>query len=155
MSAQVRLAQPTDVPLLVTLMTESYTEAGFTLSPEAAAETFTTFLSDPRLGRVWLVGTDGADEGYVVMTVSFSMEYGGLRGFIDDFFVRPEARNKGLGAVVLKTVRHACGELGIRALLVETGAEGHPARRLYAVPASSTTARVFLTQTLAAPIHEA
>ncbi len=154
MSAQVRLAQPTDVPLLVTLMTESYTEAGFTLSPEAAAETFTTFLSDPRLGRIWLVGTDGADEGYVVMTVSFSMEYGGLRGFIDDFFVRPESRNKGLGAVALETVRHACGELGIRALLVETGAEGHPARRLYARAGFVDNGRVFLTQALAAAIHE-
>jgi GNAT superfamily N-acetyltransferase len=148
------LATREDIPALATLMIESYVEASFTLSHEAAARAFTTFLADSRLGHIWVLGPEGAEEGYVVMTVSFSMEYGGLRGFVDDFFVRPRARNKGLGAAALDALKHACPELGIRVLLVETGPEGHPARRLYERAGFVENGRVFLTQTFAAPVHE-
>ncbi|MFQ5597950.1 MAG: GNAT family N-acetyltransferase [Nitrospiria bacterium] len=40
------------------------------------------------------------------------MEYGGLRGFVDDLFVRPAEREKGLGAAVLKTVKQHCRDRG-------------------------------------------
>ncbi len=92
--------------------------------------------------------------GYVVLTLGFSMEYGGLRGFVDDFFVRPAARGRGLGAAALETVKQTCRELGVRALLVETGPKNHPARRLYARAGFEESGRMLLAQAFAPPIHE-
>jgi GNAT superfamily N-acetyltransferase len=138
----------------VGLVAEFYGEAGYPLPREAAARAFTALFDDPRLGRVWLVQPEGAVLGYLVLTLAFSMEFGGLRGFIDDFFVRPAARGRGYGAAALAAVRQACIELGVRSLLVETGAEGHPARRLYARAGFQTNGREFLTQPLAPPLHE-
>jgi GNAT superfamily N-acetyltransferase len=154
MTTPIRPARQEDLAALVTLMTEFYGEAGYQLPREAAASAFAALLHDPQLGRVWLVQPEGVVVGYVVLTHAFSMEFGGLRGFIDDFFVRPTARGRGYGAAALAAVRQACVELGIRSLLVETGGEGHPARRLYARAGFQENGRVFLTQPLAPPLHE-
>ena len=153
MTTPIRAARQEDLPALVALMAEFYGEAGYPLPREAAARAFAALLEDPRLGRVWLVQAEGAVVGYLVLTLAFSMEYGGPRGFIDDFFVRPAARGRGYGAAALAAVRQACVESVIRSLLVETGGEGHAARRLYARAGFQENGRVFLTQPLAPPLH--
>lgn len=155
MTTQVRLAERKDVPALVALMAEFYGEAGFQLPEEAAARTFVALFDDPRLGRIWLMEQETEAVGYLVLTVGYSMEFGGLRGFVDDFFVRPAARGKGLGAMALEAVRQSCQQLGIRALLVETGPDDHPARRLYARAGFTANGRVLLSQALAPAMHEA
>ena len=154
MDPQVRTARIKDVPALVALMTEFYQEAGYTLSHNAATRAFTTFLGEPSRGRIWLVEVGTESVGYIVLTLSFSMEYGGLRGFVDDFFVRPAMRGRGFGSVALQTVTQTCRDLGVRALLVETGPETHPARGVYARAGFEESGRVLLSQTLASPIHK-
>jgi GNAT superfamily N-acetyltransferase len=150
----IRSARRVDIPTLTALMAEFYGEAGYRLSREAAARVFGALLDDPRLGRVWLIEAAEVPVGYVVLTLAYSMEFGALRGFIDDFFVQPAARGKGFGAAALTAVRQACDGLGVRALLVETGPEGHSARRLYARAGFQDSGRVLLTQALAPAVHE-
>ena len=62
-------------------------------------------------------------------------------------------RGRGLGGAVLERVRESCREFGVRVLLVETGSEGHPARRVYARAGFKESGRVLLSQALAAPLH--
>ena len=135
-------------------MTEFYAEAGFALSDDAARRAFTILLNDPLLGHAWLIEEEAEGVGYVVLTFPFSMEVGGFRGFVDDFFVRPPARGRGLGAAALLTIRRKCAELGVGAVLVETGPEEHPARRLYARAGFEANGRVLLTQVLGQAVHE-
>ncbi len=149
-----REARPDDVPRLVALMAEFYAESGYPLPEAAAARTFAALLAEPRLGRVWLLEADGEPAGYVVLTVSFSMEYGGLRGFVDDLFVRAAYRRRGLASAALAAVRRAAESLGVRALLVETGAENDAARRVYARAGFADAGRLLLTVPLAPPVHE-
>jgi GNAT superfamily N-acetyltransferase len=149
----VRLARPADVPELVELMTDFYAEAGFPLPPEPAMRTFAALLDDPRLGRVWMMEADGEPAGYVVLTVSFSMEYGGLRGFIDDLFVRPGFRGRGLAAAALDELRSTAETLGVRALLVEVGPHNATAQRVYRRIGLDDTGHVLLSLPLAAPVH--
>jgi GNAT superfamily N-acetyltransferase len=40
------------------------------------------------------------------------MEYGELRGFVDDFFVAKQFRRRGLGALALQAVREECTRRG-------------------------------------------
>ena len=154
MKFQVRAARVEDVPELVTLMAEFYEEAGYSLPRGAAARAFRSLLDEPRQGCIWLVEVEHKPTGYIVLTLSFSMEYGGLRGFVDDFFVRPAARGRGLGAAALEAVKQTCHELGVRAILVETGPEDHPARAVYARAGFKESGRMLLGQHLAPPIHE-
>jgi hypothetical protein len=51
-SIDVREAGLGDVPTLIELMVEFYTESGYVLDQGRADAAFTVLLSDPRLGRV-------------------------------------------------------------------------------------------------------
>ncbi|MFL5386291.1 MAG: GNAT family N-acetyltransferase [Longimicrobiaceae bacterium] len=149
----VRLARPDDIPRLVALMADFYGEAGFPLPAEAAARAFAALLDDPRLGRVWLMEADGEPAGHAVLTVSFSMEYGGLRGFVDDLFVRPAFRGRGLAAAALAELRRTAEEMGVRALLVEVGPDNDTAQRVYRRLGLEDTGHMLLSLPLAAPVH--
>jgi GNAT superfamily N-acetyltransferase len=152
-SISVREADPSDVDLLVQLMGEFYSEAGYVLASEEAGAAFTSILADARLGRVWLGEMDDEPVGYLVMTLAFSMEFGGLRGFVDDFFVRASHRRAGLGQALLKAARESCIALGVRALVVEAGGQDHTARGLYARAGFQDHGHVLLSQALAAGLH--
>lgn len=154
MASNTRVARKTDIPALVELMTEFYGESGYPLPSTAATQSFSTILADPELGRVFIVEIDDAPAGYVVLTFGFSMEYGGLRAFIDDFFVKPKARGDGLGGAALQIIRGVCSDLGIRALLVETDSESQPARRFYQRAGFEPTGKLLLSLPLATRIDE-
>lgn len=154
-SPTIRVAAPADVPTLVALMSEFYAEAGFALPASPAANAFIELVSSPSLGAVWLAEHGGAPVGHVVVTVAFSMEYGGLRGFIDDLYVRPAARGRGTGAALLAAARAGAVARGLRALCVETGREEHRARALYARAGYMDSDHALLVQPLAAPVHHA
>jgi ribosomal protein S18 acetylase RimI-like enzyme len=147
----IRLATLTDVDVLVRLMRQFYAEEAFTLS-ERAARAFEVLLDDSRLGQVWMIEDDGHPAGFVVLTVGFSMEYGGLRGFVDDFYVAPQYRRRGLGHAALEEVKRACHRRGVRALLVETGPDNEAAISAYRSVGFEDSGRALLTLPLADPL---
>jgi ribosomal protein S18 acetylase RimI-like enzyme len=145
----IRLATLTDLDALVRLMQQFYAEANFTLSEQGAARAFESLLDDSRLGQAWMIEQDGHPAGFVVLTVSFSMEYGGLRGFVDDFYVAPQYRHRGLGHAALEEVKRACRRRGVRALLVETGPDNEAAMSAYRSVGFEDSGRCLLTLALA------
>lgn len=149
----VRPATPDDVPTLVALMAEFYGEAGYPLPAEAATRTFAALLADPRLGGAWIMEAGGEAAGHVVLTVCFSMEYGGLVGFVDDLFVRAAFRGRGLAAAGLAEVRRAAEARGVRALRVEAGPDNDVAQRVYRRAGFEDAGHLFLTLPLASPVH--
>jgi GNAT superfamily N-acetyltransferase len=127
----MRKATLADVPLLVTMMAEFYSDSPYTLNPRRAKEAFTSLLSDERLGHVWVIEADSKDVGYIVVTLCHSMTYGGLSAVVDDFFVKPAFRGVGLGKAALTHVRSFCVSHGIRAMQVETGHDNGAALAVY------------------------
>lgn len=152
--ASPRRARREDVPALVALMVQFYAEAGLQLAGEAAEHAFLGLIDRTDLGEIWVVQEGDAPAGYLVLTFSYSMEFGGSRAFVDDFFVTPRSRGKGLGRTLLDAVRQASSERGVRALVVETGLEDHPARSLYARAGFVDHGRVLLAQPLTPALHE-
>ena len=153
MSLTIRPATQADVQALAALMVDFYAEADFTLPAAAPTRAFESLLGAPQLGAVWLAEEDGRTVGHVVLTVAYSMEFGGLRGFIDDLYVRPTARGRGTGAALLSAARDGAVARGVRAMCVETGLADHPARGLYARAGYVDSEHAFLVQPLAAPMH--
>jgi ribosomal protein S18 acetylase RimI-like enzyme len=150
---RVRPATPEDVPTLVALMSAFYAESDYPLPAASATRAFSALLADDRLGGAWLAEFDGVAVGHVVLTVSFSMEYGGLRGFVDDLYVRPEARRRGVGAALLAAVRASCAARGVRAMLVEVGPDNTGARSLYERAGYADSGHLLLGLALAEPVH--
>jgi len=153
-ACQVRSATPDDIPTLIELMAEFYAESNFPLPVANARRAFESLLSDPRFGGIWIATTDDGAAGYVVLTVSFGMEFGGLRGFIDDLFVRPPARGRGVAGALLTAMTGDCAVRGVRSLNVEVGPDNDVARRVYARAGLVDSGRLLLSRALAAPLHE-
>jgi GNAT superfamily N-acetyltransferase len=147
-------AFPNDVERLVTMMSEFYAEGGYPLNHQRATEAFSTLLADDRLGYVWFIQADGQDVGYVVLTLCYSMEYGGLNAFVDDLFVRLPFRGVGLGTAALTEVRAFCAQRGVRAIHVETGQENAAAQAVYRRVGFTQTDRQLLVLRLANPTHQ-
>lgn len=153
MMPDVRRAGPGDGPTLIGLMTEFYAESGYRLDLDRAGAAFDRLLRDERLGRVWLVELEAAAAGYLVLTLCYSMEFGGLCGWIDDLFVRPNARNGGVAGRLLEAARRSAQAAGVRALHVEAAADNVPAQRAYRRAGMRPVERQLLTLELAEPSH--
>jgi len=153
MSFAIRSATAADIPSLVALMTDFYAESSFMLPAAAATRAFDALFAAPTLGAVWLAEHAGVPVGHLVLAISYSMEYGGLGGFIDDLYVRPAARGHGAGAALLAAARDGAQARGLRVLQVETGQASHAARPLYARAGYVDSGHALLTLPLAAPLH--
>ena len=131
MTPSLRLATADDVPLLVELMSEFYAESGYEAEKGRASRAFAELLADEHAGRVWIIQSASDVIGYVVLTLGYSMEYGGRDAFIDDLFIRPAFRARGYGTMALAEVRAAAVKLGARALHLEVGRDDERAQALY------------------------
>ncbi|MDB5296554.1 MAG: family acetyltransferase [Phycisphaerales bacterium] len=94
-------------------------------------------LADPALGRAWVIraGADGAGGsrpvGYAVLTFVHSIEFGGRCGFVDELYVDPAARGRGVGRRALDLVAAEARALGVRVLMLEVSPENERAAKLY------------------------
>lgn len=92
---------------------------------------FAGLIDQPAHGAVWIIECEGAPAGHAVLSVRFTMEFGGLSGYIDDLFVRPQHRRKGAASAALNALLSECQSRGCRSVHVEVGAHNHAANALY------------------------
>ncbi|HUP01989.1 MAG TPA: GNAT family N-acetyltransferase [Gemmatimonadota bacterium] len=149
----MRQASFADVDQLVALMAEFYAESDYPLNAQRATEAFKVLVADERLGRAWLVEAQGADVGYLVVTLGYSMEYGGVDAFIDDLYVRPAFRRAGLGTAAVREARAFCLARGVRALHLEVDQANSVARSVYRKAGFVSNDRQLLTLVLDTPTH--
>jgi len=82
-------------------------------------------------GCVYLAGPTRAPIGYVIITFGWSIEFGGLDGFIDEIFIRPGVRGRGIGTEILVSLPKTLAAAGMKAIHLEVGLENASARRVY------------------------
>jgi diamine N-acetyltransferase len=127
----VRRATRSDVELLADMMADNYAESGYHMDVHRARAAFEAVVADERLGCAWVLESGQQSAGYMVVTLGYSMEYGGLDAFVDDLFVRRPFRGRGLGTGALTLARDFCVKRGVRALHLEVERENPVAQSLY------------------------
>ena len=101
---------------------------------EAAARRGLAYAASPTgdaAARVWLIEDDGETAGYLALTFSFSFEFGGWCGFIDELYLRDGFRSRGWGSLAIELAASTCRELGMTALLLEADLHNEKATALY------------------------
>lgn len=149
----MRRAVTMDARLLLEMMTEFYGESGYPVDAPRALLAFERLLDDERLGAAWILEAEGRTAGYAVMTLGYSMEYGGRDAFVDDLFVRSAFRGRGLGRQAIAAIRAESERLGVRALHLEVDRGNTAAQALYRKAGFAGNDRQLLTLQLGDPLH--
>ncbi|PSL20730.1 GNAT family N-acetyltransferase [Shimia abyssi] len=132
MSTALHLAGPDDLAPLLKLVTAFHAEMQIEQADETRQNAIYPLLDGSPYGVCYLAGPRRAPIGYVVVTFGWSVEFGGLDAFIDEIFIRPGVRRRGVGGDVLSALPKALASAGIRAFHLEVDKQDTDTQRLYA-----------------------
>jgi len=129
---EVRAAVPADVPQLLALVRRYWDFEGISGFDALRVEvTLQRLLAEPQLGQIWVAAGAHALEGYLIVVHVLSLEHQGLMAEIDEFFVLPETRARGVGAALLQAAEAALARRGCVRLQLQLGLENAAARGFY------------------------
>lgn len=104
------------------------------------------FLLNPQLGRAWIFFDGEISVGYIVLTLGFSFEYHGRDSFIDELYIEPQYRRRGIGRRAIQFVEERAREMGVTAIHLEVDDGNHPAEELYKRAGFADHSRYLMTK---------
>lgn len=132
MNVEFKEACAKNLDALLSQMRALYDEDGFAKFDERMAREGLEKLSgDERFGRAFLIIEDDEAIGYFVVTFGFSLEFRGRFALIDEFYIVPARRGRGVGATAIKFMETFCRAHGIAAVRLEVERENIRAQKLH------------------------
>ena len=119
MATTFTVAIRSDIPTLLQFMREYYEFDHLAFDEDVARTALESMVSDDSLGRIWVIHHVDEAVGYLVLTLGYSLEYGGRDAFIDEVYIRSSYRGRGIGTAALTFAEEQCRALGVRALHLE------------------------------------
>lgn len=134
-----RLSTAADEARLLTMMQAFYIEDRIVHDPRRIASALQALWSGPEHGAVLLLSTAGGQPseepaqiaGYLALSVCFSLEQGGRHALIDELYLGPSMRGRGLGGQALALARQWARQAGLPALRLEVHRHNPRAKSLY------------------------
>lgn len=128
----VTMADDTHGDAVVAMMRGLYAEDPAAAPVDAARfpETIRVLLAHPERGRIVILMEAADVRGYALLIPYWSNEFGGTLLFIDELFVLPDVRGRGLGRGLVEWVK-AERPYDAVAVLLEVSPANVRARRLY------------------------
>lgn len=108
-----------DLPLLERLVRAYYVEDGHSFQDDRQPAALAALAAGEPFGRAWLIVLDRRPVGYVVLSWGFSVEAGGREACLDEIYLVPEVRNRGLGRGALALVDAEARAVGVRRVFLE------------------------------------
>lgn len=127
----LHLARTQDMDRLLPMVIAFQEELGIDLDPDARNAGLAPLLDGSPHGVAYLIGPQRAPIGYVVISFGWSLEFGGMDGFVDEIYIRPGVRGRGIGSEVLTSLPKALAAAGLKALHLEVRRDDEKTRRLY------------------------
>jgi GNAT superfamily N-acetyltransferase len=128
---EIREGRVDDVESLLPLM-RGYCDF-YEVSPSDAGlrELAETVIADPGEGSLFVADERGELIGFAVMGMKWASTRGSRAGHLEDLFVAPEARGKGVADAMIARCAERCRELGGTALGWITATDNHRAQQVY------------------------
>ena len=114
------------------LMEVFYQEDGdYPFHKDRASKALELLLANASLGQAWAFMIDGKIAGYMIMTLGYSIEFGGYTALLDELYVRKGMRRQGIGSAAIQVMLNKCDEMGIRAIDLEVEKSNAAAHDFY------------------------
>jgi GNAT superfamily N-acetyltransferase len=123
-------AQRSDRNAVVALLAEQFREHRIDLDDQRLAEAVEGLFAEASRGTI-LLACDPEPVGVAVLAFTWTLEHGGLVAWLDELFVVPHHRDRGIGRALLQRALEVARERGCRAVDLEVDADHARAERLY------------------------
>jgi len=131
MPPEIKLASIEDLEILLPLVRAFHEFEDIHIREEQRKSSLTELLTNNALGGIWLIDYNRQSVGYIALCLGYSIEFVGKEAFIDEFYIRPEFRGKGLGKQTLEFIKIAAKDLNIRTIHLEVARTNTNAHKLY------------------------
>ena len=108
-----------DLPLLESFVRAYYVEDGNAFQDDRQPGALAALAAGDPFAHAWLIRLGGDPVGYVVLALTFSVEAGGREACVDELYLLPKVRDRGLGGRALALVEDRARALGVRRIFLE------------------------------------
>lgn len=120
-----------DIPAIVDMMRQFNAIDDYPFNEKERNENLELLLANSNYGCLWVIQFNAEIAGYMFLGFGFSFEFKGRDAFVDELFIRPEFRGKGIGNQAIDFVISEAKRLGIKVLHLEAEKHNEQALRLY------------------------
>jgi GNAT superfamily N-acetyltransferase len=99
--------------------------------PVRTRKTCEWLVANPEWGGIWLIQCDGADAGYLIVTVCASIEFHGKMALLDELYIADDRRSRGLGPAAIEFASEWARARGFAALRLELADDNAHALHVY------------------------
>ena len=131
MSAALSLASEDDLVRLIPMVSAYHAFEDIEQSDDDRRAALAPLLAGSPHGAIWLIGPRRAPVGYIAVSFGWSIELGGMDGFLDEFFIREGVRGRGVGSEALAALIPQLAQAGMVGLSLEVAPDNARALKLY------------------------
>jgi GNAT superfamily N-acetyltransferase len=128
---EVRTARADEVEELLPLMRAYCDFYESSPSDEGLRTMLSTLIDEPAQGAVFIARDGGKAVGVATLDWKWSSLKGARMGYLEDLFVDPAARGKGIADALIEICADRCRELGMPAMQWATAPDNHRAQEVY------------------------
>ena len=127
----LRPAGTDELPALMEMLRRFYAEDRIPLDAPRVRRGLDQLLADASLGVVLFAEAQGVRVGYLVLGWCSSIEQGGLHVLLDELYLEPAARGRGLGSAMLAAACDWARDHGASVVRLEVNRHNPRAKALY------------------------
>lgn len=146
MGLQFKEVEPSDIPELLSMMADFYSIDNYPFDKSKTERNLHQFIANNQLGRVWILREGINIPGYIILCFGFSFEHGGRDAFIDEFYIKPAYRHRGLGKKTLEFLDEHLRQLSVNKIHLEVEQHNKVGSRLYRKMGFIDNGRILLSK---------
>jgi ribosomal protein S18 acetylase RimI-like enzyme len=145
---QYRNATHGDIKKLLEMMDKYYRYEGFAFNAEKSRHTIERLLQNEDFGQLILIQMNGLVIGYFCLAYSFTLEKHGRDCCIDELYLEPQYRNKGIGSHTMKHIESLLASKGFKSMYLLVYNRNKAAFRYYVKNGFRKEAGSFMTKAI-------
>ncbi|WP_107498021.1 N-acetyltransferase [Thalassobius sp. I31.1] len=131
MSNMLSLCSPDDRERLANMVTQFHAEEELPTTDTERAAGIDILFSGEMQAAAWLIGPKSSPVGYIIVSFGFCMAIGGREALIDEIWIRPSVRGRGMGSQCLMAIMKELAKMDVQRVNLDVAADNPKAKMLY------------------------
>jgi ribosomal protein S18 acetylase RimI-like enzyme len=116
MKITCKSARIKDTETILGCMKDFYELEGIKFNRGKSKEAIENLIRNKSIGILWMILANNTSIGYCCIAFSYTLENYGRDCFLDELYIKPEYRSKGIGSMVMKLIEDYMVRLELKAI---------------------------------------